>query len=173
MTRFATCFALMILSMQALASDYAVAADGSTMTVGGMTYRLESPSSASAAAPKPPPPVSPHIRSLQPDSYEVDRVLVNKYAYNINALLKLGWVYPHEDATGRRDGYRIGGIRPGNILYQGGLRSRDIVMSVNGRPTRNMTQVLLAHSQLNFRNEFEVVVMRRGVIKVLNYSVVR
>ena len=173
MARFVTCFALMILSMQAMASDYMVAADGSTMTVGAMTYRMESPSSVKASAPKPPPPVSPHIRELQPGHFEIDRVLVNRYAYNVNALMKLGWVYPHEDETGRRDGYRIGGLRPGNILYQGGLRSRDIVMSVNGRPTRNMTQVLLAHSQLNVRNECEVVVMRRGVVRVLRYSLVR
>ena len=98
---------------------------------------------------------------------------MNKYAYNLGALMKLAWVYPHKDESGRTDGYRLGGIRPGNILYQGGLRSGDVLMSVNGRATRNMAQVVLAHSQLRFRNDFEVVVMRRDNPRILNYTLVR
>ena len=172
MVRSVTCFVLMLWSVSALASDVSPASMTSEVTVAGMTYRVDRTTPASSVG-KAPIPVSPHIREIERDRFEIDRVLVNRYAYNVNALMKLGWVYPHVDETGRRDGYRIGGIRPGNILYQGGLRSRDIVMSVNGRPTRNMTQVLLAHSQLSFRDDFEVVVKRRGIIKVLNYSVVR
>ena len=105
--------------------------------------------------------------------FEVDRILVRKYAYNISALMKLAWVTQHKDPSGIVDGYRVGGIRAGSILAQGGLRSGDVVVSVNGRATRNMAQVLLAHSQLRFRNYFEVGVLRRGQPLVLTYSIVR
>jgi general secretion pathway protein C len=119
------------------------------------------------------PPLSPHIRSRGENRFDVDRVIVREYAYNLNKLMKLAYVSPHKDDLGRIDGYRVGGIRRGNILYQGGLRSGDVMMSVNGRAIRSMTQVLLAHSTLRFRDDFEVVVLRRGRPVVLNYNLVR
>lgn len=142
-------------------------------TIAGITFEITPRVAGTAIPSQPLPPPSPHIRALGPQQFEVDRVLVKKYAYNVNALMKLAWVTQHKDQHGNPDGYRVGGIRPGSILAQGGLRSGDVVVSVNGRATRNMPQVLLAHSQLNFRNDFEVVILRRGKPMVFRYTIVR
>jgi hypothetical protein len=165
--------ALTTLSIQAVAAEQAPVSEPREFTYAGVTFEIRTLPPGTQRVRETPPPPSPHIRALEADRFEIDRVLVNKYAYNLGALMKLAWVYPHKDESGRTDGYRLGGIRPGNILYQGGLRSGDVLMSVNGRATRNMAQVVLAHSQLRFRNDFEVVVMRRDNPLILNYTLVR
>jgi len=169
----ATLVGLIVLSTQALADDTVSASESREIAAAGMNFEFRTVPPGTQRVRKAPPPSSPHIRELEVNRFEIDRVFVNKYAYNLGALMKLAWVYAHKDESGRTDGYSLRGIRPGNILYQGGIRSGDVLTSVNGRATRNMAQVALAHSTLRFRNDFEVIVVRKGRPVVLNYTLVR
>lgn len=112
---------------------------------------------------------NPQIQKQDPNSWTVERRLVDWYSFRWKELGGLGYAAPHEFDGGVR-GMRIGGIGCNNDLNQVGLRNGDVVIEVNGRPVRNLGQAVWLYQTVNKRKEIIVTVIRRGERRNLHYE---
>ena len=111
------------------------------------------------------------IRRRPDGTYEVSRTLVNYYTASVKHFNELGWSKPNERGDGK--GWFIHGFGCNDPLYHGGLRRGDIILTVNGKKTNNMMQVLMLYTRVKTKRHFEVVVRRRGKEVTLRYNVVK
>jgi hypothetical protein len=101
------------------------------------------------------------IRDAGAGTWEIERSLIEWYADDHSRLDGIGWVQKHEDEQGKNDGFQVRGIRCGTVLHQAGLKNRDVVHTVNGRPVNNLLQAVAAYRRLR-RDEVVVVELTRG-----------
>jgi len=149
-------------------------ASGAKLTAGPRT----STASAAAAAPKKAKrskrcdaaPDQPMIDEVGPQHYAVDRDLVKSYTRSLKRLNELGWSKPHEGPDGRKDGMFIGGVKCGSDLHIAGLRSGDVVHTVNGRKVKSFAQALLVYQAVRNDDRVVVEVTRRGKRRTLTYD---
>lgn len=112
----------------------------------------------------------PHedIAKVDDDKWTIERSLVRYYTSTIPRFNSLGWSRAH-DEDGQK-GWYISGFSCKSPLYKGGLRPRDVVQSVNGKPTNTMLQIFGAYTRMGTTKNFEVKVLRRGKVVTLNYT---
>ena len=108
------------------------------------------------------------IDKVSEDHWEIERSLVRYYTSTIPRFNSLGWSRAH-NSDGER-GWYISGFGCKSPLFKSGLRSRDVVKSVNGKPTNTMLQVFGAYTRMGTTNEFEVKVLRQGEVVTLHYT---
>lgn len=107
----------------------------------------------------------------QPDgSVLIDRDLIEYYTASIDRFNTLGYSRKHKGDDGSK-GWLIGGFGCHSPLFKAGLRSRDIVQTVNGKKTNNVVQILFLWAGMKGKEDFEVVVLRRGEEKTLRFHV--
>jgi hypothetical protein len=111
------------------------------------------------------------IRQRPDGTYVIDRELVNYYTASVKHFNELGWSKPNDRGDGK--GWFIHGFGCNDPLYHGGFRRGDIVLTVNGKKTNNMMQVLMLYTKVKTKRHFEVVVRRRGKEITLRYNVVK
>jgi S1-C subfamily serine protease len=109
------------------------------------------------------------VSKVSDDSYRVDRDILELYANDYELLGRLGWVRAHEDERGRRDGFTIRGIRCGTLLQQVGLKNRDTIHSVNGKPVRNLFGALAAYRKFKRDDVVELQITRLGETELITY----
>jgi len=114
--------------------------------------------------------VQPLIERVSKGHFAVDRELVQSYARSLSRLNELGWSRPHEGPDGRNDGMLVGGVRCGSDLHQAGLRSGDVVHTVNGRPVKSFPQALLVYRKVRNDPTVRVELTRRGERRTLVYD---
>jgi hypothetical protein len=112
---------------------------------------------------------TPMVSKVSDDSYRVDRDILELYANDYELLGRLGWVRAHEDERGRRDGFTIRGIRCGTLLQQVGLKNRDTIHSVNGKPVRNLFGALAAYRKFKRDDVVELQITRLGETELITY----
>lgn len=66
-----------------------------------------------------------------------------------------------------RDGFRVYGVRSGELLYDAGLRNGDSLQRIGEREIREPDDLLTAYAEYRDASSLEVVVQRRGVEQVL------
>jgi len=113
---------------------------------------------------------NPFVEKTGDQTFTIDRSVIESYASDRERLFSLGWVARHEDTRGRVDGFRVGGIRCGNLLAQVGLRNRDVVHTINGKKVTSIFQALGAYRKLRRSDRVEVAITRRGEPMVLVYD---
>lgn len=113
---------------------------------------------------------NPMVSKVNDDTYRIDRDLLEIYANDYELLGRLGWVRVHENERGRRDGFTIRGIRCGTLLQQVGLKNRDTIHSVNGKPVRNLFGALAAYRRFKRADVVEMEITRRGETEFLTYQ---
>ena len=116
------------------------------------------------------PPSFEGIEQLAPGTYALERRLVNE------ALRK-----PSKYLGGARaslagpehapEGFRIQRIAPGSALHAVGLRSGDVIESVNGHPLKSLEKVMLAVAVLRNASRFRLDIRRGGARRSLYYKV--
>ncbi|HHO52374.1 MAG TPA: hypothetical protein ENK18_16260 [Deltaproteobacteria bacterium] len=111
----------------------------------------------------------PEIARSGAASWTVDRSLIRRYTLNFKALNALGWSRRHDGPDGRPDGMLIGGIRCNNDLYRAGIRSGDVVHTVNAHKVRNIAQAVLVYSKVHNDRLIRVEITRRGQRRILTY----
>lgn len=128
----------------------------------------------SAPKPRTPKCVDPpaQIRALGPDHWEVERAFVESYAHDWDALQKLAAVYRHDGPDGKPDGFRVRGVRCGTPLHAGGLRSGDVVHSINDRQVTNVLEGLMAWRKLRKKDVIRVELTRAGERIALTYRMI-
>ena len=90
---------------------------------------------------------------------------------DLDSLSKMARARPHKDSSGNPDGFRMSGVRRNKLGYKIGLRSGDVIHSVNGQPLTSLTEAMSAMDSLKNGSNFEFEITRRGEKKTLKYSV--
>ena len=116
-------------------------------------------------------PDQPMISRTDSGSFAVDRDLVRSYARSPKRINQLGWSRPHKDDGGSKDGMLIGGVRCGSDLHQAGIRSGDVIHTVNGRKVKSYAQALLVYTAVRNDEVIVVELTRRGSRKTLRYRI--
>lgn len=136
-----------------------------------------------AVSPPPPTPGAPTggrnpyqdklatgIRMLGPNKYEIDRSLVNEFIANANVASQDAAIFPHT-RDGKADGYRLGRVRPGGIFARLGLRSGDVVNSINNVSISSPDKLLNLYTQLPGANHMTIGITRYGKPESIDYSI--
>ena len=103
-------------------------------------------------------------------SYEIERPELNKYLDNLGGLGSQARVIPNH-VGGRTRGYKLVGVRPNSLFRTIGIRSGDVIMSVNGQPIDSAAKALGLFDKLKSEPQVGVKIERRGQEKELTYSI--
>jgi general secretion pathway protein C len=102
------------------------------------------------------------VEKLANDHFTIEREVIDKLAADPSQLAKLGRAVPHKGPDGDVDGYRLSGIRRNSLGRKLGLRSGDVVHSINGYDMTSMSAAMEAWNSLQGANALQVDVTRRG-----------
>lgn len=73
------------------------------------------------------------------------------------------------DESGESQGFAVGGVASGNLGMFLGLRNGDVLMAIDGQPTRSFEQLLQVGSRLLELDHATVTILRAGSIVSLRY----
>ena len=109
-----------------------------------------------------------HIRALGPDTWAVDRVLLDVYLGSPGGLAIARRV---RDREGQVLGFALTGIIEDSPLHQAGLRNGDVLRSSNDRSLRTTAQAWSAVRELRRARQVRLDVLRRGRPLHLHYVI--
>lgn len=119
---------------------------------------------------KPCPPPVDTIDPIGENTWKIERTLIEYYATHLGELMKLGTPYVHTGPDGKRDGFRVRLSRC-SILRDGGLRSGDVIHSINGVKIYNVLDAVNAYFKLRTKPVLTVKVTRANRPLELQYHV--
>ena len=100
----------------------------------------------------------------------VKRSRVKSAAKNVNKLMQQARVRPHF-TNGKADGLSLTGIKPNSIFHDMGLKSGDIITSVNGKTIESVEDVLTFYKSLQTSESVNLKLKRRGRLKTIDYNI--
>ena len=100
----------------------------------------------------------------------VKRSKVESAAKNVNKLMQQARVRPHF-TNGKADGLSLTGIKPNSIFHDMGLKSGDIITSVNGKTIESVEDVLTFYKSLQTSESVNLKLKRRGRLKTIDYNI--
>lgn len=112
----------------------------------------------------------PNIRTGKDGVMEIDRSLVDEYTRNLESFMRLGYSRPY-DENGVK-GWYISGFPCTSPVQKAGFRRGDVLLRVNGKPTRSWVGVFLLYQKLKNKDEFEIELMRKGQPLTLHFRVI-
>jgi len=138
-------------------------------------------------APRTPPPMAasrtnPSSRTARADrirngikktgayDFNVDRGMINEELKDLGKLQSEARVVPNYKNQ-KYDGFKLVGVRPGSLYRALGIRSGDVIKSVNGTAIDSPTKALELFEQLKSSADIKVEIERRGQPKSLSYSI--
>jgi type II secretory pathway component PulC len=128
-------------------------------------------SSASITKENTEPAVEQNISQSNETTWIIDRALLNERRESPQKLRELRfWRHKSRD-TGVYTGLRVGRVDKGSEVYRLGLRSYDIINSVNGIVVRNKLNVARVFASMDHETSFTVFITRKGKQLVLNYNI--
>lgn len=104
------------------------------------------------------------------DNITVKRSRVETAAKNVNNLMQQARVRPHF-TNGKADGLSLTGIKPNSIFHDMGLKSGDIITSVNGKTIESVEDVLSFYKSLQTSESVKLELKRRGRLKTIDYDI--
>jgi len=110
------------------------------------------------------------VRKLGPNKYEIDRSLVQSFISNMAMAGRDAAIYPHTK-NGKPDGFRLGRVRPGGIFAKLGMRSGDVLNSVNNMSITSLDKALEMFTKLQGANHMTVGLTRYGRPRSLDYTI--
>ena len=111
-----------------------------------------------------------NIKKTGPYAYEISRPELNKYIDDLGGLGSQARVLPNHVA-GKTHGYKLVGVRPNSLFRAIGIRSGDVIMSVNGQAINSAAKALGLFDKLKSEPSVTVEIERRGQSKELNYTI--
>lgn len=110
------------------------------------------------------------VKKSGANSYEIDRGMLDEQLADLNALGKQARVIPHY-RDGKPQGFKIVGVRPGSLYSHIGVRSGDVLQSVNGEEISSPNKALELYERLKSSDNVTVDVERRGRKVTLEYQI--
>ena len=108
--------------------------------------------------------------SSKGDHYEISKREVEKQTEDLGKLLRYVRIIPVV-RNGETKGYKFAYVSPRSILYKYGLRSGDLIISVNGMPIRTAEEAFKIYNMLRNEKTIRLEVERRGERKVITYEI--
>lgn len=137
-------------------------------------------------APRTPPPMvasrAPNDRNARADrirtgikktgayDFQVDRSMINEELKDLGKLQSEARVVPNYQNQ-KYDGFKLVGVRPGSLYRALGIRSGDVIKSVNGTAIDSPTKALELFEQLKSSSDIKVDIERRGQPKTLSFNI--
>ena len=109
-------------------------------------------------------------KNIQKEVFRLDRRFVQEQTADIGSILKDVYIVPVV-RNGETVGFKFRYVKPGSLLYKYGLRSGDLILSVNGRPVRTVEEAFKIYNILRNEDLVQVEIERRGKRKVLVYEI--
>ncbi len=109
------------------------------------------------------------VRKTGKASWHIDRSLVKYYTASVKRFNSLGYSRAYDE--GGHKGWYITGFSCASPVYKGGLRPRDVILSVNGKPTSTALQMFGLWTRWARHSDFDVKVLRRGKVITLRYQI--
>jgi len=110
------------------------------------------------------------VRKVGPNKYEIDRSLVQSFISNTAMAGRDAAIYPHTK-DGKPDGFRLGRVRPGGIFAKLGMRSGDVLNSVNNMSITSLDKALEMFTKLQGANHMTIGLTRYGRPRTLDYTI--
>ncbi|WP_457643801.1 PDZ domain-containing protein [Persephonella sp.] len=101
---------------------------------------------------------------------KLDKRFVEEKTADIGKLMKDVLVQPVVK-NGETIGFMFRYVRPNSLLYNLGLRSGDLIVSVNGRSIKTVEEAFKIYNILRNESRVEVVIKRRGKEKTLIFQI--
>lgn len=129
-----------------------------------------------------PPSISPNPAESKPEDpsagvtktgaydYQVSRSMIDKELQDMAKLQREARVVPHFKDN-QYQGFKLVGVRPGSLYRSLGIRSGDIITSVNGTRIDNPGKALELFEQLKKSSNISVDIERRGQPRTLSYTI--
>lgn len=103
------------------------------------------------------------IENVYGERYTIERPVMEKYTGSVSQAMGLvSGVRWHKDDRGKTDGFRLYGIRCGSPLAQVGIRSGDVIHTINGRKVKSIPQAFTAVRKLRRHDAIRVEGSRGG-----------
>jgi type II secretion system protein C len=102
--------------------------------------------------------------------YQVSRSMIDKELQDMAKLQREARVVPHFKDN-QYQGFKLVGVRPGSLYRSLGIRSGDIITSVNGNRIDNPGKALELFEQLKKSANITVDIERRGQPRQLSYTI--
>jgi len=100
----------------------------------------------------------------------VKRSKIEDSIKDVNKLMQQARVRPHF-TNGKADGLRLTGIKRNSIFHDMGLKSGDIITSVNGDNIESVEDVLKFYKSLQSAESVNLKLKRRGRMKTIDYNI--
>ena len=127
---------------------------------------------ASSKGPKPPAKkdFSKGVKKTGPYDYQIDRGMLDEQLQDLSKLGSQARVVPNY-RNGKYEGFKLVGVRPGSLYRSIGVRSGDVIKSVNGKAIDSPNKALELFEQLKASSSIQLEIERRGQPKQLNYAI--
>ncbi len=130
---------------------------------------------------RPPTPAPTTSQSDKPDyakgvkktgayDYEIDRSMLDQQLQDLSSLGREARIVPNYRG-GKYEGFKLVGVRPGSLYRTIGIRSGDVIKSINGRPIDSPNKAIELFEKLKSSASISLEVERRGQTKQLNYNI--
>jgi general secretion pathway protein C len=115
--------------------------------------------------------LSTGIQRQSANDYQIDRNTLNSALNNPQMLQTQAPEFRQSYDDGRPSGMTITSMPSGSIFSQLGIRQGDILQSVNGHQITTPQRALDLYEALQTESDVELVVLRRGRPRTLNYNI--
>ncbi len=102
--------------------------------------------------------------------YQIERSMLDTQLKDLPKLQQDGRVVPHYKDN-QYQGFKLVGVRPGSLYRAIGIRSGDVITSVNGTKIDSPNKALELFEQLKNSSNISVEIERRGQPKTLGYTI--
>ncbi len=102
--------------------------------------------------------------------YQVSRNMIDEELKDLGKLQSEARVVPHYKNQ-KYEGFKLVGVRPGSLYRALGIRSGDVIKSVNGTAIDSPNKAIELFEQLKSSSDIKVDIERRGQPKTLGYTI--
>lgn len=110
------------------------------------------------------------VEKKGPYEYEIDEDMLDEQLKNLDELGKQARVVPNYK-DGKYEGFKLVGVRPGSLYRSIGIRSGDVVKSINGQDINSPNKAMQLFRKLKNSNDIRLNLDRRGQTKQLKYNI--
>ena len=111
-----------------------------------------------------------HVRKTGPYSYEIDRSMLDEQLQDLSKLGTQARVVPNY-RNGKYEGFKLVGVRPGSLYRAIGVRSGDVIKSINGSAIDSPNKALDLFEKLKNSSHIDLDIERRGQPKQFAYDI--